>query len=100
MKKKKGICDFETASSSLQTSPLDLKSIAQLYLHHLVSSKRIPLTTCPTWRLVEGLVKAFDEDDDKTVTGREKTYLLTTLAANPEVAIYRYKIDIGLMFSY
>ena len=61
-----------------------------LHLHHLVSSKRIPLTACPTWRLVDGLVKAFDDNDDKTLTAKEKSYLLTTLAANPEIAIYRY----------
>ena len=59
-------------------------------MHHLVSSKRIPITTCPTWRLVDGLVKAFDENDDKALVGEEKSHLLTTLAANPEIAIYRY----------
>ena len=74
----------------LQTSPLDLESLTNLYEHHLVSSRRIPLTTCPTWKLIEGLVKAFDENDDKTLTGKEKAYLLTTLASNPEIAIYRY----------
>ena len=88
-KKGKTICDLESASMSLQTSPLDLESLTKLYQHHLVSSRRIPLTTCPTWKLIEGLVKAFDENDDKTLTGKEKSYLLTTLASNPEIAIYR-----------
>ena len=88
-KKGKTTCDFESASYVLQTSPLDLDSITNLHKNHLVSSRRIPLTTCPTWKLVEGLVKAFDENDDKTLTGQEKAYLLTTLASNPEIAIYR-----------
>ena len=89
-KKGKTTCDFESASTLLKTSTLDLESIRNLHQHHLVSSRRIPITTCPTWRLVEGLVKAFDENDDKTLTGQEKSYLLTTLASNPEIAIYRY----------
>ena len=88
-KKGKTTCDFESASNVLQTSPLDLDSITNLHKNHLVSSRRIPLTTCQTWKLVEGLVKAFDENDDKTLTGQEKAYLLTTLASNPEIAIYR-----------
>ena len=87
--KGKTTCNFESASSLLQTSPLDLESITTLHRNHLVSSRRIPITACPTWRLVEGLVKAFDENDDKTLTGEEKSYLLTTLASNPEIAIYR-----------
>ena len=49
---------------------------------------------------MEGLVKAFDENDDKTLTGKEKAYLLTTLAANPEIAIYRYGMKLVYSFGH
>ena len=72
---------------------LDVDAIRQLYKHHLVSGKRIPLTVCPSWKLLEGLIRSYDENGDNTLMGDEKAELLTTLATNPEIAIYRYLYD-------
>ena len=36
------------------------------------------------------MIQSFDDDDDLTLTAEEKVTLLTTIATNPEVAIYKY----------
>ena len=88
-RRKGAKCDLESASMALQTTTLDVDAIKQLYKHHLVSGKRIPFTVCPTWKLLEGLIRSYDENDDMTLRGDEKAQLLTTLATNPEIAVYR-----------
>ena len=50
---------------------------------------RIPLTVCPTTKMVQGLVAAFDENGDDTLTGREKAMMITTVATYPDVAVYK-----------
>ena len=35
------------------------------------------------------MIQSFDDNDDQTLTAEEKVTLLTTLATNPEVAIYK-----------
>ena len=54
-----------------------------------VSPRRLPLTICPTYKLVRGLVEAFDEDGDMTLTAEEKAVLISTVAVNPDVAVYK-----------
>jgi len=98
---KKGLnCDLASASKSLQMEELSVSSIRSLYKHHLVSGKRIPLTACPSWRLLEGLIRSYDENDDKTLMGEEKAALFTTLAANPEIAVYRFGLANKLQFPF
>ena len=94
-------CDLESAASrSLQTVTLDVDAIRHLYKNHLVSAKRIPITACPSWRLLEGLIRSYDENDDKTLMGDEKSELLTTLATNPEIAVYRFGLANKLQFPF
>lgn len=59
--RRKGMkCDLESAAArSLQTVTLDVDAIRHLYQNHLVSAKRIPLTACPSWRLLEGLIRCW-----------------------------------------
>ena len=54
-----------------------------------MSPRRLPLTVCPTYKLVRGLVEAFDEDGDLTLSADEKAVLITTVAVNPDVAVHR-----------
>ena len=49
-------CDVSVAAKSsmfLYTANLDLDSIKNLYKYHLVSRRRIPITICPSWKLVQ-----------------------------------------------
>jgi hypothetical protein len=39
--------------------------------------------------LVRGLVEAFDEDGDMTLTAEEKAVLISTVAVNPDVAVHK-----------
>ena len=41
----------------------------------------------------QGLIQAFDDDDDQTLTADEKTTLITTLASNPEIALYKFILN-------
>lgn len=54
-----------------------------------ITPRRIPMTVCPTYKLIRGLVSTFDEDSDLTLTAEEKAILLTTVATNPDLAIQR-----------
>jgi hypothetical protein len=47
------------------------------------------MTICPTYKLVRGLVEAFDEDEDMTLTAEEKAVLISSVATNPDVAIHK-----------
>ena len=52
-------CDVSVAAKSsmfLYTANLDLDSIKNLYKYHLVSRRRIPITICPSWKLVQVLI--------------------------------------------
>ncbi len=94
-------CDISVAAKSsefLYAASVDLDTIRDLYKYHLVSRRRIPLTICPSWKLVQGLVLAFDDDDDNTLTAMEKIVLLTTLATNPEIAVYKFILNQKLQF--
>lgn len=89
-------CDVSVAAKSsmfLYTANLDLDSIKNLYKYHLVSRRRIPITICPSWKLVQGMIQSFDDDDDLTLTAEEKVTLLTTIATNPEVAINKFILN-------
>ncbi len=54
-----------------------------------VSPRRLPMTICPTYKLVRGLVESFDEDEDLTLTAEEKAVLISTVATNPDVAVHK-----------
>ena len=41
----------------------------------------------------QGLIQAFDDNDDQTLTADEKTTLITTLASNPEIALYKFILN-------
>jgi len=89
-------CDVSEAAKAsmfLYTANLDLESIRNLFKYHLVSRRRIPITTCPSWKLIQGMIQAFDDNDDQTLTADEKVVLLSTLATNPEVAIYKFILN-------
>lgn len=77
---------------------LDLTAIRDVFKFHLVSRRRIPITTCPSWKFVQGLIQSFDDNDDQTLTGDEKVTLLTTLATNPEIAAYKFILNQKLQF--
>ena len=94
-------CDIGQAIKSsefLHAINLDLNAIRDLYKFHLVSRRRIPLTTCPSWKFIQGLIQSFDDNDDQTLTGDEKVTLITTLATNPEIAIYKFILNQKLQF--
>jgi len=94
--KDKTNCDIsEVAKKSefLFGDPLDLNSIRGIYKYHLISRRRIPATICPSWKFVQGLIQAFDDNDDQTLTADEKTTLITTLASNPEIALYKFILN-------
>ena len=46
------------------------------------------------------LFRSYDENDDKTLMGEEKSELLTTLATNPEIAVYRFGLANKLQFPF
>ena len=43
--------------------------------------------------LFQGLIQAFDDNDDQALTADEKTTLITTLASNPEIALYKFILN-------
>jgi len=87
------ISDVASTSEFLFADKLDLDSIRGIYKYHLVSRRRIPATICPSWKFVQGLIQAFDDNDDQTLTADEKTTLITTLASNPEIALYKFILN-------
>ena len=44
--------------------------------------------------------RSYDENDDKALMGDEKSELLTTLASNPEIAVYRFGLANKLQFPF
>ena len=51
-------CLIATQSqASVNCTMFAVEAIKMLYKNHLVSAKRIPLTACPSWRLLEGLIR-------------------------------------------
>ena len=44
-------------------------------------------------KIFQGLIQAFDDNDDQTLTADEKTTLITTLASNPEIALYKFILN-------
>lgn len=91
-------CNIQASSMILKTNQLQADTIRDLYKLHLASASRIPLTVCPSWRLLEGLVRSHDENQDNSLTGDEKAQLVTTLATNPEAAVYRLVMGMKLNF--
>lgn len=94
-------CDVSVAAKSaefLYAANADLDTIRGLYKFHLVSRRRIPATSCPSWKFVQGLIQAFDDDDDQVLTVEEKVTLISTLATNPEIAIYKLILNQKLAF--
>ena len=59
----------------------------------MISRRRIPITICPSWKFVQGLVQAFDDNEDETLTAEEKLTLITTLATNPEIALNKFILN-------
>ncbi len=84
-------CDLSVAAenSFLYTSSVDSPTIRGLHRGHLASRRRIPMTACPTFRLVDALVRAFDTDEDGALRGSEKAVLVTTLSTWPHLAAHR-----------
>lgn len=82
----------------LYAANVDLDTIRNLYKFHLVSRRRIPATSCPSWKFVQGLIQAFDDDDDQVLTVEEKVTLISTLATNPEIAIHKFILNQKLQF--
>lgn len=60
--------------------------------------ERPSLLHCPSYKLVDALVAAFDENEDKTLTGSEKATMLTTLLTSPDVAANRVVASQGVRF--
>ena len=60
--------------------------------------ERPSLLHCPSYKLVDALVAAFDENEDKALTGSEKAVMLTTLLAAPDVAANRVISKQGIRF--
>jgi len=71
----------------------DLESIRGLYKFHLVSRRRIPMTVCPSWKLIQGMIQSFDDNEDQALTAEEKVTMITTIATNPEVALYKFMLN-------
>ena len=88
----------ESSEFLLHAINLNLTAIRELYKFHLVSRRRIPITTCPSWKFVQGMIQSFDDNNDQTLTGEEKVTLLTTLATNPEIAAYKFILNQKLQF--
>ena len=61
----------------------------------VATSLFIPLSKINTLCL-----RSYDENDDKTLMGEEKSELLTTLATNPEIAVYRFGLANKLQFPF
>ena len=58
------------SSEFLHAINLDLNAIRELYKFHLVSRRRIPITSCPSWKFIQSLIQSFDDNDDQTLTGQ------------------------------
>ena len=89
---KTGLCDYSKAASVgfMRTADVGSDFIRDLFRAHLVSRRRIPMTACPSWKLIQGLIQSFDVDEDRTLSAAEKAHLIASLAGNPDLAVNRF----------
>ena len=85
-------CDRSLAAKVgfLRTIDFDALAMRNLYRAHLVSRKRLPMTVCPSWKTIQGFVKAFDMAEDNALTAEEKAQMITAIAGWPDVAVNRF----------
>ncbi|XP_059087062.1 uncharacterized protein LOC131883574 [Tigriopus californicus] len=83
-----------TASNSfLYSFILNEKSLRNLYKTHLSSRHWVPMTACPSYKLMDGLVQSFDENRDHTLTAKEKAMLITSISTNPDLVAYKLIVN-------
>ena len=94
-----GSCQLPSAAerSFLYSTVVDKDSLRDL--NTKTGMERPSLLHCPSYKLVDALVAAFDENEDKALTGSEKAVMLATLLAAPDVAANRVIAKQGIRFS-
>ena len=76
----------EAASKSfLYSLTVDEKTLRDV--NAIPGITRSAILICPSYKLVNALVSAFDADGDNTLIAQEKALMLSTLLTNPEVAV-------------
>lgn len=80
-------------NSFLYSFIMNEKSLRNLYKTHLASRDWVPMTACPSYKLMDGLVQSFDENRDHTLTAKEKAMLITSISTNPDLVAYKLIVN-------